>query len=228
MLKVLHFLYTARVQHRKINTMTPFTEKYLPATPADIVRLVQEYPLAWIASHGTKPQFTALPLYPVLNADGVIVGLRGHYARANPQVETLRAAPTVQILFMGPQGYISPSVLTDRTQAPSWNYASVIFEAEATIIDDEQAVKGLMHEQISTLETGKSPPWQLEDMGERYEKLARWICGIDARITACHPRFKLSQDDRDDVYGELCKNFATENPALRVWMQRTNPSRTTK
>src|SRR5258707_15861013 len=78
---------------------------------ADILRLVDEYPLAWVVSAGASG-FGASPL-PILaetDSNGRIASLVGHVAIANPQVTQLRTSPLAAILFMGPHGYIAPEL----------------------------------------------------------------------------------------------------------------------
>ena len=76
-----------------------------PRSDADLVRLIEEYPLAWVVSRGDAGfGATPLPLLGETNAAGRIVSLFGHFALSNPQVAQLRAAPAATILFSGPHG----------------------------------------------------------------------------------------------------------------------------
>ena len=72
---------------------------------------------------------------------GTLVGLWGHIARSNPQVESLRRDPRAEILILGANGYISPSWMADRTQAPTWNYASVQVLANIAFIEDDAGTR---------------------------------------------------------------------------------------
>src|SRR5690606_27493143 len=96
-----------------------------PRSDQDLVRLVRDHPLAWIVS-GEGEDFGAslLPLLPILSREGALTGLWGHFSRANPQFARLQRDGRAAILFLGPSGYISPSWMNDRSQAPTWNYAS--------------------------------------------------------------------------------------------------------
>lgn len=206
--------------------MAGFADKYPPRSEEDVLRLLREQPMGWIASQSaTGPLASVLPMQPVQDEDGRLIALKGHFARANPQVAALRADPKATIMVLGTNGYTSPSWLTDRTQAPSWDYASVWFETEVRLLSDPGETVALMRDIIETMEAGRPNAWTLEEMGPRYEKLARGIVGFEARITAIHPRFRLGQDERDDVYPELRKALARENPPLLAWMDAFNPGR---
>ena len=73
---------------------------------ADLLHLIEEYPLAWVVSVGGAVGFgaTPLPLLAETDAAGRINALFGHFALTNPQVSQLRADPRAKILFTGPQG----------------------------------------------------------------------------------------------------------------------------
>jgi transcriptional regulator len=206
--------------------MADFASKYPPRSEADVLRLLREQPMGWILSQtATRPLASVLPMRPVEDEEGRLVALQGHFARANPQVAALRADPKACILVLGTNGYTSPSWLTDRTQAPSWDYASAWFETEVRLLNDPAETVALMRDIIDTMEQGRPNAWKLEEMGPRYEKLVRGIVGFEARILANHPRFRLGQDERDDVYPELRKGLARENPQLLAWMDAFNPDR---
>jgi predicted FMN-binding regulatory protein PaiB len=208
--------------------MTDFASKYPPRGDDDVLRLLHEQPVAWIMSQTTAgPLASVLPLRPVVQ-DGRLVALKGHFARANPQVAALRSDSKACVLVLGTNGYTSPSWLTDRTQAPSWDYASVWFETEVRLMNDPGETIALMRDIIGVMEEGRPNAWSLEEMGSRYEKLARGIVGFEARILSAHPRFRLGQDERDDVYPELRKGLARENPDLLAWMDYFNPDRNGK
>src|SRR3989454_12436337 len=87
-----------------------------------------------------SPRATLLPMLPV-EVDGRLERLMGHFARSNPQVQLLQAQPRALILFLGVHGYISPSWTADRTQAPTWNYASAQFDTDIEFFEDPAAIE---------------------------------------------------------------------------------------
>ena len=91
----------------------------------DVTRFITANPLAFVVTGAAgHADTTLLPLRPEQIDAGRIATLTGHYPRANPQVAQLQAEPRASLLFLGPHGYVSPSWFADRTQAPTWNYAS--------------------------------------------------------------------------------------------------------
>lgn len=195
-------------------------EKYAPRSDADIHRLVREQPLAWVVSGlGDEVRATPLPIRPHFGPDGRLEQLLGHFARSNPQLEGLRRDPRAMILFLGPNGYISPSWMADRSQAPTWNYASAQFLVELELADDPDSVAFLLRDLIGAMESGRPKAWSVEEMGERYKSLSRGVVGFRARILEVRARFKLGQDERDDVFADIMAGLeATGATELRDWM----------
>lgn len=199
--------------------------RYPPATATAVADLVYSQPLAWIVSGGGQ-QTTPLPLRPELGADGQVTALIGHFARRNPQVEALKTDPRALVLFMGPHAYISPSWLTDRTQAPSWNYASAAFQVEVEFVEEGAFTRAVMADLIDAMEAGRDKAWRLEDMGERYDRIRRGVVAFRAVVTGTQPAFKLGQDERDDVYAEILSGLEADGDgALAALMRVHNPGR---
>jgi predicted FMN-binding regulatory protein PaiB len=195
------------------------TSRYAPRSPDDVARLLEEHPLAWIVSP-SGPSASLLPLRPVFGPDGAVTQLRGHFARANPQVEVLKADPRALILFLGPHGYVSPSHAGDRTQAPTWNYASAQFVVDVTLTDAPADIEGLLSGLAGAVEAGQSEPWTLADMGARYERLARGVIGFTAEVVEARYRFKLGQDERADLLPAMLSGLDAEGQGeLADWMR---------
>jgi transcriptional regulator len=206
--------------------MHPAPAKYAPTSPATVADLVRAYPLAWIVSPGSDVAATPLPLRPVVDAEGRIEALLGHFARANPQVEALKADRRARVLLLGPGGYISPSWMADKTQAPTWNYASVEFRVEVAFTDDEASLRAVLDELVGDMEAGRPGAWTTADMGARYSLLASRIVAFRANVLEQRAVFKLGQDERDDVYADIIGGLRDEGAAdLIDWMTRLNPGK---
>lgn len=199
------------------------SDLFQPRRPGDISNLIQTAPLAWVVSQTPQGlRGTTLPLLAQLNQDGGVVGLEGHFARGNPQLESLRAAPQALILFLGPQGYISPSWISNRTWAPTWNFAHLQFQAELSFFEQPDAIAAHLRRLVDAMERGRPNAWSVDEMGPRYASLARGIVGFTARVTHAEHRFKLGQDERSDVFAEICEALG-DNPlaaAMRAQQKR--------
>jgi len=187
---------------------------------ADVVSLITAYPLALLVSCGPGG-FAATPLPMLADTDGKgrLVRLVGHMALANPQVTELHEAPRAWFLFQGPQGYISPRLLPDRNWAPTWNYALVRVTADVRFRPDlnDTALRRL----VAVMEAGQPGAWSVEELGERYPRMAQRIVAFDADVVSVDATFKLGQDERPQNFQSILDGL--ENAELAEWMRRFNP-----
>lgn len=203
------------------------SNRFAAHSPADVVQLVLEHPLAWIVSNGTAdPRATLLPLRPELDASGRLVHLVGHFARSNDHVELLRQQPRALILVLGAQGYVSPSWMQDRTQAPTWNYASAHFVVNISFFEEPGQIEAHLHDLVGAMEAGRPNAWSVEEMGARYAALSKRVIGFRAQIEDTRAKFKLGQDERDDVFRDIAAGLAdSQSSELLRWVRQFNPGR---
>jgi transcriptional regulator len=200
---------------------------FAPRSWTEVVELIRAAPLAWIVSNGDGGfAATPLPLRPHLDEAGRLVRLDGHFARANPQVEALRKDPRALILFMGVGGYISPSWMADRTQAPTWTYASLQVEAELELYEDPARLRASLDDLVGANEAGRPKAWAIDEMGPRYHRLELGIIGFEARVLKVAGKFKLGQDERDDTFPEILAGLHDDGRGeLAGWIAKFNPHR---
>ncbi len=183
---------------------------------ADVVDLVREYPMAWLVSSGPAFAATPLPLLPDVDDEGRLVGLTGHMARSNPHAAFLREQPRAHVLFQGAHGYISPSWFRDRSRAPTWNYA--VLRIAADVVFDSEGVDPALGRLVETMEKDRPGAWSPAEMGPRYERLRRGVVAFQARVVSLDGRFKLGQDEPDEVYEDIMSEVAGSD--LGRWMSR--------
>jgi transcriptional regulator len=209
--------------------VTAHSDRFAPASEAEVTRLIHENPLAWVVTMaGGDFRATPLPLRPIVaGEDPSVCAFHGHFARSNDHVGMLRSNPRALVLFMGVDGYISPSFMHDRAQAPTWNYASAQFLVDIEFIDDAPDRDAVLEDLVSAMETGRENAWSAAEMGERYAILANRIVAFRANIVQRRMKLKLGQDERDDVYADICTAMdASGNSELCSWMRRANVHRT--
>jgi transcriptional regulator len=207
--------------------MASFNGPFAPPSQSEVTRLVVEHPFAWVVTAADGDfAATPLPIRPVVDESGGIKELLGHFARRNPHVELLRRVPRTLVLFRGPHGYVSSSWLTDRTRAPTWNYASAQYVVDIELLEDPVATRDIVRDLVGAMEAGRPHAWSIEDMGPRYERLQGGIVAFRAHIRERRVKFKLGQDERDAEYLEMMAALdASGQHDLLEWMQRSNPQR---
>lgn len=191
-----------------------------PRSEADLLRLIDEYPLAWVVSVGGAVGVgaTPLPLLAETDGSGRINALFGHFALVNPQVAQLRADPRAKILFTGPHGYISPEPVSQPGWAPTWNYATAQFDVEVEFRPQEN--DSALERLVARMERDRRDPWTIAGMGERYGLLAPRVIAFRAHVRSKMGRFKLGQDESAQTLSELLA--ALDDAALVRWMRDFN------
>lgn len=189
----------------------------------DVLDLIREFPLAWVAPRDDRAAevATLLPMLADTDAEGRIVSLLGHMARRNPLYAALEAQPRAVLLFTGPQGYVSPGLVSNKTWAPTWNYAKVRVEATIRFRPD------LGHEALDRLtramDAGDQTGWRPRDVGPRYDAMEQAIIAFEAEVTGLTSKFKLGQDESDQALSEILAGHP--DPDLTRWMRRMNAHR---
>ncbi len=185
---------------------SPFT----PASPADVVRLIADYPLAWVISRDF--QATPLPLLAETDRQGKVKALFGHFALRNPQVSALQKDPQALILFGGPQGYISPTLVSNPTWGPTWNYAVARFTVRVEFAAEEN------DRAIALLAKHVEPEghWAPGAMGVRYGQLIKHIVAFRAHVEDEQATFKLGQDEAPGTFAEIVDGLGDVD--LGHWM----------
>lgn len=199
--------------------LQPKQQPFAARDDADVLRLVDEYPLAWVVgacSPGASA--TPLPLLPDLDEAGKLVSLTGHFSIHNPQVAELREQAGACVLFTGPQGYVSPSCTSQRQWAPTWNYAVARFEVTVEFRPAE--TRTALERLVARMERAHPQPWQLSSLGSRYEQLSPKIIAFRAHVQRVRATFKLGQDERRSTFGEILAHLG--DPPLVQWMREFN------
>ncbi len=191
-----------------------------PRSEADLLRLIEDYPLAWVVSVGGAAGCgaTPLPLLAETDTTGRISALFGHFALGNPQVPQLRAEPLAKILFTGPHGYVSPELVSQPAWAPTWNYATAQFDVEVEFLPQEN--DAALERLVTRMERERRDPWTIARMGERYSLLVRKIVAFRAHVRTATGRFKLGQDESAQTLSELLAKL--DDAALVRWMRDFN------
>lgn len=189
---------------------------------ADVQKLVEDYPLAWVCGGGAADmEASLLPLIGRFDEQGTLVELIGHLMRSNPLHAALAADPHATILFRGPDSYISPEHAGLRDWGPTWNYAQIKIRAEVAFDDDltEPSLDLL----IDAMEKGRIQPWSKEELGERYRGMLGRIIGFRATVTDLSGKFKLGQDEGKEVLAAIVDTLPDK--AMVAWMRRFNGGR---
>jgi transcriptional regulator len=191
-----------------------------PLHAADVKRLVDSYPLCWVVTGAAEDRLaTPLPLLAEPARDGAVKSLLGHIPKAHPQCRALESDARASILCLGPNGYVSPRLVSNPTWGPTWNYASCRFEVSVEFVPQETDLA--LSRLAEALEGQEADAWTVDRMGERYDRLKQRIVAFRGHVLETHARFKLGQDEDEIIFREIVDKHA--NPELARWMCESRP-----
>jgi len=141
---------------------------------------------------------TPLPflVYPAEGAHGT---LRAHLARANPHWHELRGGAGCLVVFMGPQGYVTPSWYPTKQETqkvvPTWNYVCVQAWGRPRIVEDAAWLRRQLDDLTHVREGARPKPWAVGDAPEEFiAAQMQAIVGIEIPIGRIEGKWKLSQN----------------------------------
>jgi transcriptional regulator len=125
--------------------------------------------------------------------------LRAHLARANDQIESLRAGGEALLIFQGPQAYISPTWYDTKKEddkaVPTWNYVVVQVRGRPQLIEDPEWILEQMKTLTDAMEAGRPAPWKVSDAPEAYvQELIKHVVGLEIPIDHIEGKWKVSQN----------------------------------
>jgi transcriptional regulator len=160
---------------------------------------IRAHPFAQLVTAGDAG-LVANPLPMLVDPDASPNGtLRGHLARANDQVASLRAGGQALVIFQGPQAYVSPSWYPGKAEhgkvVPTWNYVAVHAWGVPRVIDDAAWLRRLVEDLTVSQEQGRPNPWAVGDAPEDFiATMVKAIVGIEIPIDRIEGKWKLSQN----------------------------------
>lgn len=195
-------------------------EPFSPKLPADVARFIREEMLALVTTHDEQGYIsTPLPLLAEVDQSREICAFVGHFALANPHLARVKAQPHVQITFLGPHGYISPRLVSAKEWGPTWNYRFAQFEAN--VIFEPSRTREAIVALVDALEGTGAGAWTVDEMGERFERMAAHVLAFRANVISSSARFKLGQDETPETFCEIVASLG--NSALAKAMQEQAP-----
>ena len=186
--------------------------------------LIRAHPLATLITHGNDGLIANL--VPFILADTGDKGtLRAHIARANDQLDALKAGAETMVVFHGPEAYITPSWYASKQEhgrvVPTWNYVIVQIRGTPRVIEDTAWLRAQIGVLTSAQEDQRPEPWKVSDAPEPFiEGQLRAIIGIEIPILTIEGKWKVSQNrsaaDRQGVYQGLQDGGINEHMAKLV------------
>lgn len=180
--------------------------------------LIRLHPLGLLTTAG-ESGLVATPLPFLVHADeGKSGTLRAHMARANPHWRELQGGAECLVVFMGPQGYITPSWYRTKQETqkvvPTWNYVCVQAWGRPRIVEDAAWLRRQLDDLTHAREGARPDPWAVSDAPEEFiAAQMEAIVGIEIPIDRIEGKWKMSQNRPDaDRAGVVAGLNSPEDP----------------
>ncbi len=192
--------------------------------PEVLYQLIRTHPLATLITSGEGGLIANL--VPFIFVEGGDKGmLRAHIAKANDQVDPLKAGVETLVVFHGPQTYITPSWYATKKEdgrvVPTWNYVVVQARGVPRVVDDPDWLRTQIGALTAQQEGPRAQPWKVTDAPEKYVTgLLNAIIGIEIPIRTIEGKWKVSQNrpvaDRRSVVEGLRQEGVSDEMASLV------------
>ncbi len=177
--------------------------------------LIRAHPLATLITTGAGGLIANLVPFTLADA-GEKGTLRAHIAKANDQVDSLRAGNETLVVFHGPEAYITPSWYRTKKEhgrvVPTWNYVVVQVKGTPRVVDDPEWLRTQIDALTAAQEEGRSNPWSVSDAPEPFiEGQIRAIVGVEIPIRTIEGKWKVSQNRSVADRQGVCQGLQAEN-----------------
>lgn len=178
--------------------------------------LIRQHPLGMLVTVGAEGP-VANPIPFELSADGRT--LRAHLARANPQLDDLRAGGPVLVVFQGEEAYISPGWYATKSETgkvvPTWNYLMVQARGRPVVTDDAAWLRDQIDALTTQMEDAMPTPWAVSDAPETYVRsMIRGIVGVEIQVQDLRGKWKAGQNKSPADRAGVATALTGSHPAL--------------
>lgn len=193
---------------------------------AALVAFMRQYAFATLVSEvDGRPFATHLPF--VVEEENGMITLLAHFAKANPQGQSLESQ-TPLVIFTEPHAYVSPSLYDKEQSVPTWNYVAVHAYGRVTMLTEENAARELLEKQIQAFEKEYFTQWV--HLSEAFKSaMIKGISAFRIDVTELQGKEKLSQNktvqERERIGAHLLESadaMARETGAL-MWKSLQKP-----
>lgn len=136
----------------------------------------------------------------LIDPDPVPFGtLRGHVARANPHWRHATDGASSLAIFLGPNGYVSPSWYATKRETgkvvPTWNYVAIHAYGTPRFFTDRDPLLAIVTRLTVIHEGRRASPWAVTDAPPDYiDAMLKAIVGFELPIERLEGKWKLGQN----------------------------------
>ena len=159
--------------------------------------------------------------------------LLGHVAKANPQWRDPAPAVEALAMFVGPNGYVTPSWYPTKRETgkvvPTWNYVAIHAYGRIEFFEEAARLLALVTRLTERQETPRAAPWLVSDAPADFVRAQlKGIVGFALPIGRLEGKWKMSQNrtpaDRAGVCDGLAREPGPANDAVGAVMAAREPA----
>ncbi|MFD5683455.1 FMN-binding negative transcriptional regulator [Streptomyces bacillaris] len=175
--------------------------------------VVERYPLATVITNGPQaPYATHVPVIPAPDTTSWNDGpegatLLGHMNRANSHWGSLTDGTHAQLVFTGPNGYVSPTVYETSPAAPTWNFVSVHLRGRLRPISDFEETLEVVQLTVEAYEKNFGDGWEMDSSLEYFRNIGPAVGGFRFDVESADGMFKLSQEKHPETRRRIADRF---------------------
>jgi transcriptional regulator len=161
----------------------------------------------------------------VMARPGTLGVVCGHLAKANRQWRNPQPGVPFLAAFVGPEGYISPSLYPSKREhgrvVPTWNYIAVHAHGTPEFFDDPRRLHALVSLLTVEHERDRAEPWHVSDAPDAYiADQLKGVVGFEMPIDDVRGKWKLAQnrtiEDRRGVATGLERDCGPGDPLAQA------------
>jgi transcriptional regulator len=181
----------------------------------DLMRACPLGTLFTAGPHGPLANHVPFLLYADEGPHGV---LRAHMARANDQLDELRAVAECFVVFQGPEDYITPSWYATKRETgkvvPTWNFVAVHVWGAPRVIEDPLWLRRQLEDLTNHHEHPRPRPWHVDDAPPDFiAAQMRGIVGLELPIARIEGKWKVSQNRSEADRQGVADGLRAQGPA---------------
>ena len=183
--------------------------------PARLREEMRRNPLAILAGNGDPvPWLTHLLAIPHPDEGGAhdapLPGsvLLGHMNRTNPHWAALTEGSTATLVFLGPHGYVTPTLYETTPAAPTWDFVTIHVHGTVHPVPAGEPTLDVVRWTVEACERSFGSGW---DMGPSVGYFRSIVPGVGAfrfEVTGADAMYKLSQEQPADRQDRVAASFA--------------------
>jgi transcriptional regulator len=183
---------------------------------------IRRYPLAVLAGNGDPvPWLTHLLAIPHPDEggepDAPLTGsvLLGHMNRDNPHWAALTEGSAATLVFLGPHGYVTPTLYRTTPAAPTWDFVTVHVHGTVHPVAAGEQTLDVVRWTVEACERSFGSGWDMRPSLDYFRAILPGVGAFRFEVTGVDAMYKLSQEQSAERQDRITASFAASEAGTR-------------